>query len=270
MATIAASKMIPEDTTRAFDGKAEAYAQCRPDYATQAIEAILSIAGLGKHSAIADLGAGTGMLAQHFVQRVGQVFAIEPNDEMRAVARSHLDRYESVHVLAGRAEATRLPDCSVDAVTAGRAIQWFDPEPTQKEIRRILRPGGWLVVVGTPITDAYSNAAIARLHDERISHYEKGGRCGNPLSNIDAYFGGDDFIRLAYPCEMRESWPQFFGRMQSLSSSPRPGEPNYEGFIRLAREIFDAGAVDGLLRLKYDTEVLMKQLVPPATHWATT
>lgn len=250
-------------TEHAFDGKAEVYARYRPDYAPQAIDAILAIAGLNKHSTIADLGAGTGMLARHFADRVGRVFAIEPNAEMRAVARSSLRRFTSLRVLDGTAQATGLPDRSVDAVTAGRAIQWFDPVPSRTEMQRILRPGGWLIVVRTPLTDAYSSAAIARLHDERISHHEKDRRHHQPQADPVDYFGDDNYIRLAYPCEAHESWPEFFGRVQSLSPSPRPDEPKYGEFARVAREIFDSGAVNGVLRLEYTTEVLMKRIATP-------
>jgi SAM-dependent methyltransferase len=256
--------MNASDTTHAFDGKAEVYAQYRPDYAPRAIAAIVAIAGLDKTTAIADLGAGTGMLTRHFLAYVGRIFAIEPNDEMRTLARSSLGQSESLRLMRGTAQATGLPDHCVDAVTAGRAIHWFDPGPTQTEIRRILRPGGWLIIVRTPITDAYSSAARERLRDERISRPVKSRPHGEPQVDVSQYFGGDNYVRLTYPCTAHETWPQFLGRMQSFSHSPRPGDPKYDAFERVARETFDGGAVDRLLRIEYATEVLMKQIVPPA------
>ena len=214
--------MEPTDTLHAFDGKAEAYARNRRDYSPQAIEAVMAIAGLGSTSVIADLGAGTGMLTRHFVDRVGKAFAIEPNDDMRAMALASLGRRESLHLIKGTAEATGLPDRSVDAVTVGRAIQWFDPAPAQAEIRRILRPGGWLIAIRAPVTDAYSSEALERLRDERISRHEKDRRHHQPQADISDYFGGDNCIRLAYPCAARETWPEFFGRMQSCRSRRNP------------------------------------------------
>jgi acyl-coenzyme A synthetase/AMP-(fatty) acid ligase/SAM-dependent methyltransferase/acyl carrier protein len=252
------------EATRAFDGKAAAYARHRRDYSPVAIDAIIAIAGLGKASVIADLGAGTGMLTRHFAERVGCVFAIEPNDDMRSFALASLGRRESLRMMKGTAQETGLPDHSVDAVTAGRAIQWFEPAPAQAEIRRILRPGGWLIVVRTPVTDAYSSAALERLRDERISRADRSRGHHPPQADVDDYLGGDNYIRLAYPCAAQETWPEFLGRMQSLSFSPQPGEAKYDGFERVAREIFDGGAVDGVLRVEYATEVLMKQIAPPA------
>jgi non-ribosomal peptide synthetase component F/precorrin-6B methylase 2/acyl carrier protein len=252
--------MDQTDPTRAFDGKAEAYARNRLDYSPRAIEAIVAIAGLGKASVIADLGAGTGMLARRFADRVGRVFAIEPNDEMRAQALSALGRRASVQLTRGTAHDTGLPDRSVDAVMAGRAIQWFDPAPAQAEIRRILRPGGWLIVVRTPVTDAHSISALERLRDERISRREWSRH--RPQADVGDYFGGDNCVRLAYPCAAQETWPEFLGRMHSLSFTPRPGDPEYDGFVHVARAIFDGGAVEGTLRVEYATEVLMKEIVP--------
>jgi SAM-dependent methyltransferase len=255
--------MDQPDTTHAFDGKAEWYARNRLDYSPLAIEAIIAVAGLGKASVMADLGAGTGMLTRHFVDHVGHVFAIEPNDDMRTLALSRLGRLESLHLIKGTAHDTGLPDHSVDAVMAGQALRWFDPAPSQAEIRRILRPGGWLIALRTRVTDAYSRAALKRLRDERISRHDR-SRHHAPHLVVSTYFGGDNHICLAYPCAAQESWPEFLGRIKSMSFSPRPGDQKYADFERVAREIFDGGAVDGALRVEYATELRMKQVVPPA------
>jgi len=44
--------------------------------------------------------------------------------------------------LDGGAERIPLPDGSVDAVVAGQAYHWFDPDPAHREIARVLAPGG--------------------------------------------------------------------------------------------------------------------------------
>src|SRR5262249_43008092 len=47
-----------------------------------------------------------------------------------------------VTALDGRAEAIPLPDGAVDAVVAGQAYHWFDPDPAHREIARVVKPGG--------------------------------------------------------------------------------------------------------------------------------
>ena len=169
---------------------------------------------------------------------------------------------ESLHWMKGTADDTGLPSRSVHAVTAGRAIQWFDPASSHAEILRILRPGGWLVVVRTPPGDTYSNAALERLRNECGSPHARYRGDHPPQVDDSTHFGGDDFIFLTFPGSVRETWPQFIGRMRSLSFSPQPGEPRFRAFESVAREIFDGGAEEGTLRVRYATEVLMKQMVP--------
>jgi SAM-dependent methyltransferase len=51
-------------------------------------------------------------------------------------------RHPDVPAHVGGAEDLPLPDAGVDAVVAGQAAHWFDPEPAAAELRRVLRPGG--------------------------------------------------------------------------------------------------------------------------------
>ena len=47
-----------------------------------------------------------------------------------------------VEALFGTAEDIPLPDASVDAITVGEALHWFEPGLAQTEMHRVLRPGG--------------------------------------------------------------------------------------------------------------------------------
>ena len=97
------------------------------------------------------------------------VFAVEPNREMRLAAETALEDQSRFHSVNGTAEATTLPDDSVDFVVAAQAFHWFEPTATRREFRRILRPGGWVALVwnrrpttGSPVQNAYD--ALLRLH----------------------------------------------------------------------------------------------------------
>jgi SAM-dependent methyltransferase len=93
---------------------------------------------------VLDLGAGTGRLTEVLLAAGHDVVAVEPDEQMRAVAA---ERCPAAAVLAGSAEDIPLPDASVDAVVAGQAYHWFAPQRALPQIRRVLRDGG----VFTPV-----------------------------------------------------------------------------------------------------------------------
>jgi SAM-dependent methyltransferase len=72
------------------------------------------------------------------------VVAVEPSDEMRRVLEQVCPDAEA---LEGTAQSIPVSDGSVDAVFAAQAFHWFDDTRALAEIARVLRPGGWLVVM---------------------------------------------------------------------------------------------------------------------------
>jgi SAM-dependent methyltransferase len=123
------------EQARSFGTAADRYDRYRPTYAADAVRWALG----GDPRRVADLGAGTGILSR-LVRELGHdVVAIEPDDQMRARL---LRVSPGVAAMEGTAEEIPLPDASVDAVVAGQAYHWFDPERAHPEIARVLRPGG--------------------------------------------------------------------------------------------------------------------------------
>jgi SAM-dependent methyltransferase len=99
---------------------------------------------IGASNTVFDLGAGTGKLTRPLAEAGATVIAVEPVAEMRA----HLsETTHGVEILDGRAEASRLPDCSADAVTAGQASTGFAPTIALVEMHRVLRPDGRLGLI---------------------------------------------------------------------------------------------------------------------------
>jgi SAM-dependent methyltransferase len=97
---------------------------------------------------LVDLGRGTGFWLSRYVSgphAAERVIGVEPDPDLRSRAALRMDGLE---VLAGSAEHVPLPDASVDVVHA-RFAYFFPPdcEPGLREVLRIPRPGGTLVVI---------------------------------------------------------------------------------------------------------------------------
>lgn len=136
------------DTTRAlsFGQVAEQYDRWRPSYPDAAVDWLAPAAP----ARVADLGAGTGKLTSLLLARGLTVEAVEPDLRMLDVlARNNLD------ARCHRSDSTSLPveDGSLDAVLVADAWHWFDTQATITELRRVLKPGGWLGLVWNVVAD---------------------------------------------------------------------------------------------------------------------
>ena len=74
-----------------------------------------------------------------------RVMAVEPVEGMR---RQLASLVQGVPIVAGLAEALPFHDGSLDAVTVAQAFHWFDADAAFAELRRVLRPGGRLGLIG--------------------------------------------------------------------------------------------------------------------------
>ena len=101
----------------------------------------------GKGTRILDVGAGTGRFAALFAERLGaKVAGIEPAQGMLTAARA--DRSGARYVRA-RAEQLPLRDGSCDLAWMSQVLHHLPDRPAcARELRRVLRPGGHLLIRG--------------------------------------------------------------------------------------------------------------------------
>ena len=150
------------DPTQRFSSRVENYIKYRPDYPNAIIATLQEECQLSSTSLVADIGSGTGLLTELFLQNGNTVFAVEPNREMRDAGKRILQNYDGLHNVPGKAEDTTLADHSIDLIAAGQAFHWFDVEKTRAEFLRILKPGGYAMLIwndrdtkATPFLIAY-------------------------------------------------------------------------------------------------------------------
>ena len=236
--------------TRRFADRASDYALFRPSYPREAIDALLEGVKTADNLTAADIGAGTGISSRLLADRGVRVFAVEPNAAMRDGAEAH----ERVSFIDGTAEATSLPDGSVDIVLCAQAFHWFKPEAAIAEFRRILKANGRLALMinerddGDPATRAY-NAAIRNAAERELS---EGMRDSIEAALVAAALPVNPRV---FPYSQRLTRDGLVGRARSASYVPKEG-PRYEQMLRDLEAMWSAyREPDGRISLGYRTFV---------------
>ena len=191
---------------------------------------------------VLDLGAGTGKLTRVLVALGHDVIAVEPSSEMITQLRRALPGVEAIE---GAAERIPVPDGRFDAVTAGQAFHWFDPERALPEIARVLRPGGTLGLVWNLWDDASS--LVARLNavlppyvpsDEPLALGERFGPLEEASFDWVRPYGRDELV----------------GSVATQSSVATLEPADRADRLEAVGRLWDEEAVNGVLALPFRTE----------------
>ena len=254
------------DPTQRFTGRVDIYARYRPFYPRAILDLLETRCNLTSASVVADVGSGTGILSELFLKNGNRVLGVEPNAEMREAGEKRLEHYPRFTSVAGTAEATTLDDACVDFVTAGQAFHWFDVKRTRTEFGRILRPGGWVVVIWnarrrdtTPFLAAYER--LLQVHGTDYEQVEHGRRAAGM---VDEFFGSDGYEAASFDNAQTFDLDGLKGRLLSSSYLPGPGEPGSGVMLREAEELFLEHQTNGKVTIEYDTKVYYGRLTSPA------
>jgi SAM-dependent methyltransferase len=250
------------DVTQRFSTRVENYIKYRPAYPPAVLDTLEAECGLTPASLIADVGSGTGILAEVFLRNGNVVYGIEPNREMREAGERLLSGYPNFHSLEATAEATTLPVQGVDFVTAGQAFHWFQPAEARSEFRRILKLGGWVVLTWnfrqidtTPFLRAYEQLLNTYGTDYAEVHHR-----GNATEDGIKQFYGSAPRLASFPNSQSFDLEGLRGRLLSSSYTPEPGHPAHEPMLQALKAIFDEHQEDGRVAFEYETRLYYGQL----------
>lgn len=98
---------------------------------------------------VLEIGVGSGLNIPFYSPNVRALYALEPSETLRRMARSRAERAGfPVEFLAAPAEAIPLASASVDSVvTTWTLCTITDPGRALREVQRVLRPDGLLTFV---------------------------------------------------------------------------------------------------------------------------
>ena len=278
---------------RRFSSRVSYYVKARPGYPPEILEFLAQAGVLTTETVIADVGCGTGLLAEIFLKNGNTVIGVEPNPAMRAAGEQYLAAYPRFRSIDGSAEETTLQTASVDMITAGQAFHWFDVDEARREFTRILRPGGSVVLVwnsvrsdASPFMEAYHamRAAVPEGDDG-----QRADDTAKPLARIDTHttdlapmgpaqsagsldiapdtpprpapgararlFGAAGCESRGFPNQQTFDWDGIQSRLLSESGAPLPGDWRYPAMMAELERAFRTHQKNGRVEFLYDTKL---------------
>jgi len=240
------------------------YVRSRPGYPEDVIPLLREETGLTSSSVIADLGCGTGISSELFLRAGCRVHGVEPNREMAGAAAALSERYPGFTLVSAPAEATTLPDASVDHVVAAQAFHWFDRPRVRNECARILRPGGWLVLMWN--RRRVEGASFLQDYEELLQRYGTDYREVDhrriDASVLGEMFDGGRYETRVLPNHQLLDREGLTGRLLSSSYTPPPGHPDHTPMLAALDRLFARHQTNGVVRIDYDTEIHFGRVSP--------
>ena len=150
-----------------FSDQSRLYARYRPTYPRAFIEHLVSLCQ--RRRLAWDCATGSGQVAVALADYFERVVATDASEEQVASAVAA----DAIDYRVAPAEAAGLDDASVDLVTVGQALHWFDHARFFAEAERVLVAGGVLAAwcYESCEVDSACDAVVAELYDDIVGDF---------------------------------------------------------------------------------------------------
>lgn len=196
-----------------FSTIASRYAAHRPLYPAALVDALADRTTPG---VAWDIGCGSGQISVALAARFEHVIATDPSQAQLDAAVPH----PRVEYRCSPAEASGLPDASVDLAVAAQAAHWFDWSRFVTEVGRVAKPGALIALVSYGNLDLEGGAG-----DELVRYRDVVAPCWPP-ERVHVDNGYRDLV-LPWPAleapaiEMTARWTRddLLGYIQTWSAT---------------------------------------------------
>lgn len=131
-----------------FDRVARDWDEMREGYYSDDVRVgALAAAGVESGKTAADVGAGTGFISQGLIQEGLRVIAVDQSEAILNEMKRKFGDIDAIDYRVGNAQDLPIPDQAVDYTFANMCLHHVESPPDAvREMARILRPGGRLVI----------------------------------------------------------------------------------------------------------------------------
>jgi ubiquinone/menaquinone biosynthesis C-methylase UbiE len=254
-------KMVNRFHWQSIDASyAQVYDNFRGGYSAAAIDHILKRAQvISEKTCVLDLACGTGAVFREFEGRVRLLVGMDASLPMLEQAKSR--RPDGLACADG--ESIPLTANTIDLVTIGQAIHWFNLPALVGELLRVLRPGGWLALLSRyPSPAGKINALVEQLHYPLTPD----GRNGKPIwSSMNSPLnllgleqaGFVDYERQVFQHEMELTVEGYLKGSLQRSQRQELAQAEQTAYITALEARLRIIAPDGVLRESFFDYVFM-------------
>ena len=246
-------------STDKFTGMAQEYAKYRPAYPENLYKFLYHSLDFSQQKILADIGAGTGKFSLPLLENGYKVYCIEPNQDMKDKMDETSGVYENYVGICASAERTTLANQSVDHIVCAQAFHWFHESLFKEECRRILKPGGNVVLIwNTRDANDEMNKVHYSINKQYCPEFKtfSGG-----YNKIDPDQFNDFFSNC--PCDYKvfentphyESADIFIGRCLTGSYAPKKSNHNYTPYVDALKNMCEKYASHQDLMIKSNTVI---------------
>jgi SAM-dependent methyltransferase len=199
-----------------FGRTADDYARYRTEFPPEFFTRLAAMGVGTPGQRVVDLGTGTGVLARALAAAGCVVTGVDVSPELLEQARQ---ASKDVTYTVAPAEETGLPGGEWDVVTASQCWHWFDPERATAEVRRLLAPGGRVVLCSRDYLVLPGNLSAAS--EDLILRYNPGWPMAGGTGIHDEWTvdlglaGFTDLETFSFDVEVPFTHETWRGRMRS-------------------------------------------------------